>query len=103
MNDNVNQNDLAEIVPNPVLADHQARLNVTWGGQNGDLPDPIDYDAADAQVITWAQEAIRGGGIPGINLDAGANLNDFVVDRFPAGAEIDYNRVMLRPKTPFGQ
>ena len=80
----------------------EARLNITWSGQNGDLPDPVAYDATPAQLRAWAEEAIRGGSIPGIRADRGADLSHFVVDRFPATDAIPYGRVMLRPKTPFG-
>ena len=84
------------------LRNDQARLNVTWQGQNGDLPDPVPYDSTDIELKTWAQESILGGGIPGIAQDRNANLADFVVDRFPASDEVPYNRLFLRPKTPFG-
>ena len=86
----------------PVLQAHQARLNITWNGENGDLPDPIPYDAPDREILTWATEALQGGNVPGIKADAAAVLQDFVVDRFPANQEITYNRVAIRPKTPFG-
>lgn len=89
-------NDL--VVPNFV----NARLNITWAGSNGDLPDHIPYDASDAEIRTWATEAIQTGGIPGIQADPMVRLDDFVIDRFPATAEIQANRIFLRPKTPFG-
>ena len=78
-----------------------ARLNVTYGGSNGDLPDTVSYDATDEQIRTWAAEAVHGGSIPGINPDPNASFQDFVVDRFPATGELPA-RVMIRPKTPFG-
>lgn len=101
MNDD--NNEMVEAGANaPVIEAHQARLNVTWDGKNGDLVDPIDVDATDAQILTWATEAVRGG-IPGIDPDPLADLNrDFVVDRFPPGNGIEFNRVSVRPKTPFG-
>jgi hypothetical protein len=80
----------------------QARLNVTWKGQNGDLPDAVSFGASDAEIKQWAREALRTGGIPGIKIDAHAELKDFVIDRFPVSAEIPYNRLFARPKTPFG-
>ena len=85
-----------------MINEHQARLNVTWKGENGDLPDPVDFDSVDAVLIGYAEEAIRGGDIPGIALDANVELTDFVIDRFPAHAEVPYNRLVARPKTPFG-
>jgi hypothetical protein len=80
----------------------QARLNVTWKGQNGDLPDAVAFGASDAEIKQWAREALRTGGIPGIKLDPQADLRDFVIDRFPASADIPYCRLFARPKTPFG-
>ncbi len=83
-----------------LFANHMARLNITWKGQNSDLPDPIDKDLDDAAVKALATEAVKGG-VPGIAADAGANFGDFVVDRFPATEDLPA-RVMIRPKTPFG-
>jgi hypothetical protein len=82
---------------------HEARVNITWAGQNGDLPDPVSYDATDAQVLAWATEALQAGSVPGIAPDRRADLRDFVVDRFPASAEVPWNRLFVRPKTPFGR
>lgn len=84
------------------LRAYEARLNITWNGQNGDLPDPVSFDATEAEIRGWAGEAIRGGGIPGIRADPNADLSGFVVDRFRATADTPYNRLFLRPKTPFG-
>jgi hypothetical protein len=78
-----------------------ARLNVTFGGQNGDYPDPVSFDATDGDVKQIAAEAVRTGYIPGINADRRADFHDFVVDRFPAAGDLP-NRLILRPKTPFG-
>lgn len=80
----------------------EAKVNVTYKGQNGDLPDPVNYEATNGDVLGWAAEAIRTGGIPGINVDPAAALVDFVVDRFPTDDATPYNRLMIRPKTPFG-
>lgn len=82
--------------------DQMARLNVTWAGANGDLPDAVPYDATDQHLKAMATEAIVGGYIPGIPADRAVNLTDFVVDRFPATAEIPQHRIFIRPKTPFG-
>ena len=78
----------------------QATLNITWAGQNGDLPNPIAFDAPDADIRRWAAEAVRAG-IPGISADAGVSFRDFVVERFSATHDLP-NRVVLRPETPFG-
>ena len=80
----------------------EARLNVTWAGSNGDLPDPVFFDAPDGDVKQMVAEAIRAGSVPGISADPHVNLTDFVVDRFSATAEVPFNRLFLRPKTPFG-
>jgi hypothetical protein len=79
-----------------------ARLNVTYEGNNGDYPDPVDYNAADADVLQIATEAIRTGYIPGIAAMPNADLTDFVVERFPAVDDLP-PRLLARPKTPFGQ
>ena len=84
------------------MEDNQARLNITFGGENGDLVDPIFYDAADADIKTWATEAVTGGSVPGIPADGDVDFTDFVVDRFSANDE-QPNRIFLRPKTPFGK
>ena len=78
----------------------QATLNITWAGQNGDLPHPIAFNAPDADIRRWATEAVRTG-IPGITADFDASFRDFVVERFSATHDLP-NRVVLRPRTPFG-
>lgn len=85
-----------------VINANEARLNVTWAGSNGDLPDPVPFDSGDGDIKAWATEAVRNG-VPGIPADATADFSDFVVDRFTATADVPVNRVLLRPKTPFGQ
>jgi hypothetical protein len=80
----------------------QARLNITYGGENGELPDPVFYDSSDGDIKQWATEAVRAGGVPGIPADPTASFTDFIVERYDANEEVDYNRIMLRPKTPFG-
>jgi hypothetical protein len=77
-------------------------VNITWSGQNGDLPDPVSYDATDGDIKQWITEAVRTGGVPGIALDDGADFTDFVVDRFAANEDRPYNLIQIRPKTPFG-
>jgi len=83
------------------MNDNQARVNVTFGGENGDLPDPVFFDASDADIKTWVTEAVVNGSIPGIPAARDADFTDFVVDRFAANAE-QPNRIFVRPKTPFG-
>jgi len=83
------------------LQPYEAILNVTWSGQNGNLVDPIAFDASDIDIKAWASEAVSSGSIPGIRT-ATANFGDFVVERFAATADNAVNRVVVRPKTPFG-
>ena len=99
MNDIAIQNPLREI--DMVLDRQPAKLNITYQGQQGDLPNDLPYDLSDAEILRIATEALTAG-IPGINADPAANLKDFVVDRFPARDDVPYNRLSLRPKTPFG-
>lgn len=87
---------------NLVLPANQARVNVTYEGANGELPDPVLYDSTDGDVKGWITEALRTGGVPGIPAYPTANIADYVVDRFAATEERPYNFIMIRPKTPFG-
>lgn len=84
------------------IQDNEARVNVTWQGQNGDLPDPVSFDATNGDVLQWITEAVRGGDVPGITADPSADFSDFVVDRFSATEARPYNLIQVRPKTPFG-
>ena len=93
---------LNNVVPLPgVFPAGMARVNITFAGENGDLPDPVAYDLADAAVRRIASESLLGGSIPGIARVETPDLGDFVVDRFPATAELPA-RLFVRPKVPFG-
>jgi len=94
---------MEELAIQPDLDLHQATLNVTWSGQNGDLQHPVPYDATDGDIKQIATEVIQAGGpdIPGIDADPDVDFHDFIVDRFPA-KDGKPNRLALRPKTPFG-
>lgn len=81
---------------------HEARLNITFAGQNGDLPDPVSFDATDAEIREWATEAVTTGSVPGLNAAAGADFSDFVIDRYESTEARPYKLLQLRPKTPFG-
>lgn len=91
-----------------VIPATEARVNITWKGQNGDLPDTVNWDSTPGDVKQWVTEAVRGGTVPNIAADPTADFSDYVVDRFPAptgvvkDGERDYNLVQVRPKTPFG-
>ncbi len=80
----------------------EARVNITWGGQNGDLTDPVSFAATDAEIRLWAAEAIRAGTVAGVRPDRLVSFDGFMVDRFPSTAQIPFNRIFVRPKTPFG-
>ena len=86
-----------------LIQENEARVNVTYGGQNGDLPDAVFFDSTDGDVKTMVTEAVVGGNIPGIPADANADFADFVVDRYPPTEERPHNLIQLRPKTPFGE
>lgn len=77
-----------------------ARVNVTWDGGNGDLPEMVPYDATDAQIKAWATESITNG-VPGLPADPNVDLTDFKVYRFDATDDLP-NRLFVSPKTPFG-
>ncbi len=85
-----------------ILRADQARLNITWAGNNGDLPDPVTFNGGDGDFKQIAAESVRDGYIPGIPADVAVNFDNFVVDRFNASEEVPFNRIFLRPKTPFG-
>ena len=84
-----------------VVHEPSAQLNVTINGQNGNYPDPVGYDLDDEGIREIVKEGLLDGFIPGVDADPEADLADFVVDRFPATAELP-PRIFLRPKTPFG-
>jgi hypothetical protein len=79
-----------------------ARMNITWNGQNGDLPDPVSWHASDKEILQWAAEAVRSGSVPGITKTHNVQLHSFVVDRFPANKQNREDRIYVRPPTPFG-
>ncbi len=85
-----------------MTGNHEARVNITWGGANGDLPDPVRYDAPSATVCGWVAEAIQGGYIPGIPADRRVDLRYHIVERFDANPARPYNLIQIRPKTAFG-
>ena len=87
---------------NLIIPVNEARVNITWAGQNGDLPDPVFFDATDGDIKNWASEAIRNGDVPGIRADANVDFTDFIVDRFGPNDARPYSLLQLRPKTPFG-
>jgi len=85
-----------------VLREDQARINITYSGSNGELPDPVNVDTTDDDVKRMLSEVLRAGDIPGIAAQPNVDLRDFVVDRFGPTEARPYNLIMVRPKTPFG-
>lgn len=84
------------------LQNTEAKVNITYGGQNGDLPDAVMFNATDQMIRGWVTEALRSGSVPGIGADERASVDDFVVDRFNSSDVRPYNLINVRPKTPFG-
>jgi len=84
------------------LNNDEATLNVTWNGQNGNLSDPVPFEATVTELKAWAQEAVMNGDIAGIAADPNVNLADFEVDRYRATEDKPYNSLFVRPKTAFG-
>lgn len=98
-----NNENLVRRAPNPEIIDNRmAKLTITFGGQQGDLPDLVAYDSNDADLKQVATESVRQGYVPGIDAAPDADFRDFVIDRFPARQDVPFNRLSLRPKTPFG-
>ena len=97
----VDDNEALVPVVEPI-PDGFAKLTITYGGQQGDLLQPVSYDSTDADLKQGATEAVRSGDIPGIDAHPDADFADFVVDRYSGSAEVPFNRISLRPKTPFG-
>ena len=90
--------ELARVIP-----PHQARVNITYKRQYGELPDAVTFDATDGDVRGWVSEAIRTGGVPGIDADPAVRLNDYVIDRFPPVPGVrEHNLIDIRPKVEFG-
>ena len=81
------QNDLG-------LLGHEARVNITWNGQNGDLLEPVPFTASDHQLKEWAREALVGGSIPGETKVASVAIYEFVEIMDYSTAHI-YSAIML--------
>ena len=88
------------IVPQ-VIDPTMAKLSITYNGQQGDMDQMVPFDATNDAIKQMAAEAVRGGSVRGIDAIE-ANFTDFEVDRFSAHADVPFNRLSIRPKTPFG-
>lgn len=81
---------------------HEARLNITWNGQNGELRESVYRDASDEELERFAAEAVRAGDVPGIARDPRVRFEGYVVDRLPPSDARPIPMIFLRPKTAFG-
>lgn len=80
---------------------NEAKVNITIQGETGDLPQPVPFDATEADIKAWVAECVRAGGVPGIRAQNTA-LHDYVVDRYSPTEDRSYYVIQVRPKTPFG-
>ncbi len=94
---------MTEILLTTVINTNEAQVNITYNGENGNLPDPVYFDSTDVDVLAMVTEAVQTGGVPGIDAVTSADFADFVVERFAPNAERPFNMILVRPKTPFGQ
>lgn len=94
--------DLVPAAPPAVFRDDQARVNLTFMGGNGDLPDAVSVDVTDVELKTMLVEALRAGDIPGLPASPAADLSLFKVDRFPPTDVRPYRLIQVRPKTELG-
>jgi hypothetical protein len=85
-----------------VIQPHEARVNITFGGNNGDLPDPVRADASDQEIRTWVSEALRSGTVPGLPAADDPDLDGFVVERNAPTDVRPYQLIQVRPKTAYG-
>lgn len=91
-----------EIVVGGFVGPTEAKVNLTWAGQNYDLTDPVPYDIPEEQLRAALSEVIRAGddGIPA-DQDV-AMMANFVVRRYEPTATRPSRLITVRPKTEFG-
>ena len=79
--------------------ERMAVLTIYLKGEQGDLADPVPYNAPEDDIRRMAEEAVSAGlvGITAQHVD----LADYVVARIPAKDGLP-DRIQVRPKTPFG-
>ncbi len=87
-----------------ILGADEARVNITFGGQNADLPQTVSRFASPADVKRWVEEALRTGSVPGMPAVAGNETFDgFTVDPLMEPIEgRPYAMFAFRPQTKFG-
>lgn len=91
-----------EIVVGGFVGPTEAKVNLTWSGQNYDLSDPVPYDVPEATLKAALSEIIRSGG-DGIPADQDvAMLANYVVMRHEPTATRPSRLITVRPKTEFG-
>jgi hypothetical protein len=98
--------DMAQLIPVDAPARERVRVdeavvNVTWQGQNAELPNPVSRERSDDEVIAMVTEAIRAG-MPGIRADENVTLRGWRVDRDEPNATTPWHRMTVRPKTAYG-
>lgn len=79
-----------------------ARVEVTWGGYHAELPGGVAPDAAPADVIRMAAEAVRAG-FEGMPADPGADLSGFKTERFEPTEARPWVLYLVRPGVAFGR
>jgi len=84
------------------VAEDQAKVNVTYAGQNGELPAPVSLASTEEDIRQMVTEALRGGGIPGIPADPDADISGYVVKTFDPTVARPHHLINVRPKTEFG-
>ncbi len=85
-----------------VLADREARVNITWDNQNAELPSPVPRDATTEQVRAWVTESVQAG-FPGMRADPRADFSDFTIKLYEPTEVRPYPVWMVFPQTPFGE
>jgi hypothetical protein len=98
----VDNNTEMAVVRGGFVNPNEAMVNLTWGGQNYDLTNPVLYDMPEADLKGMLAEVIRAGG-DGIAADANVGpMSDYVVMRHEATATRPHRLITVRPKTAFG-
>lgn len=81
----------------------EARVNITYGGQNADLPQTVDANASTDTIKRFVIEALLSGSVAGLTPVAGEDFSGYTVDPLmPAIEGRNYDLFVFRPKTRFG-
>jgi hypothetical protein len=84
-------------------------INLTFQGLSGEFG-PIEADTPEHAIRSMLEEALRNpgqfnpesSGIPGIPIQANADLSTYVVDPPVRNAERNESIIFVRPKTAYG-